>query len=215
MVMPSKTGRTPATAPRKTPATVVPAPAAADPEAGTPLRRRTFSAKEKLRILTAADEAAASGEPGAIAASLGINQIAMPMLVPFCLNRNGNAISVANALYDEISPREGPSRDDHPFRWGEALARAVARRKSTGRPPLTFGTVYPFSCHNYELRYWMAACGIDPDADVHLVVIPPPLMVDSLRDGHIDGFCVGELSSLHRTSSSISAPPGRCGQVTG
>jgi NitT/TauT family transport system ATP-binding protein len=52
--------------------------------------------------------------------------------------------------------------------------------------------VYPFSCHNYELRYWLAACGIDPDADVRLVVIPPPLMVDSLRDRHIDGFCVGE-----------------------
>ena len=66
MVMPSKTGRTPATAPaaaKQNPSTVVPAVAAADPEAGTPPRRRTFSAKEKLRILTAADEAAASVDP--------------------------------------------------------------------------------------------------------------------------------------------------------
>ena len=52
--------------------------------------------------------------------------------------------------------------------------------------------VYPFSCHNYELRYWLAACGIDPDRDVRLVVLPPPLLVDALREGQIDGFCVGE-----------------------
>jgi NitT/TauT family transport system ATP-binding protein len=52
--------------------------------------------------------------------------------------------------------------------------------------------VYPFSCHNYQLRYWLAASGIDPDQDVRLVVIPPPLLVDALREGQIDGFCVGE-----------------------
>ena len=61
-----------------------------------------------------------------------------------------------------------------------------------GLPPLTFGMVFPFSCHNYQLRYWMAAGGIDPDRDVRLVVIPPPLMVESLSAGAIDGFCVGE-----------------------
>ena len=52
--------------------------------------------------------------------------------------------------------------------------------------------VYPFSCHNYELRYWLAAAGIDPDRDVRLVVLPPPLLVDALREGQIDGYCVGE-----------------------
>jgi NitT/TauT family transport system ATP-binding protein len=52
--------------------------------------------------------------------------------------------------------------------------------------------VYPFSAHNYELRYWLAASGIDPDRDVRLVVIPPPLLVDAMREGQIDGFCVGE-----------------------
>jgi NitT/TauT family transport system ATP-binding protein len=66
-------------------------------------------------------------------------------------------------------------------------------REKTGREqPLTFAMVYPFSCHNYELRYWLAAAGIDPDRDVRLVVIPPPFLVDALRAGQIDGFCVGE-----------------------
>lgn len=72
--MPAKTGSTP-TAPvaakTKKSAAVVPAPDTADPEMGTaPRRRRVFSAKEKLRILTEADQAAASGEPGAIGAVL-------------------------------------------------------------------------------------------------------------------------------------------------
>ena len=50
---------------------------------------------------------------------------------------------------------------------------------------------FPFSCHNYHLRFWMAAGGIDPDEDVRLVVLPPPYMVDSLASRHVDGFCVG------------------------
>jgi NitT/TauT family transport system ATP-binding protein len=37
----------------------------------------------------------------------------------------------------------------------------------------------------------MAAGGVDPDEDVHLVVLPPPYMVDSLASGHVDAFCVG------------------------
>ncbi len=127
-----------------------------------------------------------------IAAALGINQLPMRMVAPFCLSRNGNAISVSNAIYREmlsvgrLDPAGGVAAN------GEALRRVIAARRAAGAPPLTFGMVYPFSCHNYELRYWMAACGIDPNADVNLVVIPPPLMVDSLRAGHVDGFCVGE-----------------------
>jgi ABC-type nitrate/sulfonate/bicarbonate transport system substrate-binding protein len=41
------------------------------------------------------------------------------------------------------------------------------------------------------LRFWMAAGGVDPDEDVRLVVLPPPYMVDSLMNGHVDAFCVG------------------------
>jgi NitT/TauT family transport system ATP-binding protein len=37
----------------------------------------------------------------------------------------------------------------------------------------------------------MAAGGVDPDEDVRLVVLPPPYMVESLANRHVDGFCVG------------------------
>jgi len=36
--------------------------------------------------------------------------------------------------------------------------------------PLTFGMTFQFSTHNYQLRYWMAEGGLDPDMDLRLVV---------------------------------------------
>ena len=94
-------------------------------------------------------------------------------------------------LWEQMQ-REGAALGADPRMQGTALARVVAARDARRRAPLTFGMVYPFSCHNYELRYWLAAVGIDPDRDVRLVVIPPPLLADAMRAGQIDGFCVGE-----------------------
>ena len=78
-----------------------------------------------------------------------------------------------------------------PMATALALARVVAKRRKSGAEPLTFGMTFPFSTHNYQLRFWMAAGGVDPDEDVRLVVLPPPYMVDSLANGHVDAFCVG------------------------
>jgi len=71
------------------------------------------------------------------------------------------------------------------------VARAFAR-VAASRPPPTLAVVHPFSAHNYELRYWLAFAGLDPDRDVSLVTLPPSLMADALREGRIDGFCAGE-----------------------
>jgi NitT/TauT family transport system ATP-binding protein len=78
-----------------------------------------------------------------------------------------------------------------PMATALALSRVVAARRKSGAEPLTFGMTFPFSTHNYQLRFWMAAGGVDPDEDVRLVVLPPPYMVDSLANGHVDAFCVG------------------------
>jgi NitT/TauT family transport system ATP-binding protein len=127
-----------------------------------------------------------------IAASLGIGHVRVTTLAPLSLNLNGNAITVANALYAQMQDAADITRPDDPVTTGVALKRVIEQRERSGMEPLTFGMVFPFSCHNYELRYWMAAAGIDPDRDVRLVVIPPPLMVESLRAGLVQGFCVGE-----------------------
>jgi NitT/TauT family transport system ATP-binding protein len=128
--------------------------------------------------------------PIAIASSLGLGHVKVPILAPFALGVNGNAITVSPALYASLAAAaQGPLTD--PLVTAQALARVIAGRKSRGQEPLTFGMTFPFSTHNYHLRFWMAAGGVDPDEDVRLVVLPPPYMVESLANKLVDGFCVG------------------------
>jgi len=128
--------------------------------------------------------------PVAIASSLGLGHVKVPITAPFNLGLNGNAISVSPALHAALMAEiDGDPFD--PMATALALARVVAARRKSGADALTFGMTFPFSTHNYQLRFWMAAGGVDPDEDVRLVVLPPPYMVDSLRNGHVDAFCVG------------------------
>jgi NitT/TauT family transport system ATP-binding protein len=128
--------------------------------------------------------------PVAIASSLGIGHVKVPIVAPLSLGVNGNAITVSPGLYAAIAAAADGSILD-PKVSSRALARVVASRKARGEAPLTFGMTFPFSTHNYHLRFWMAAGGVDPDEDVRLVVLPPPYMVESLANNHVDGFCVG------------------------
>jgi ABC-type nitrate/sulfonate/bicarbonate transport system substrate-binding protein len=128
--------------------------------------------------------------PIAIASSLGLGHVKVPIVAPFSLGVNGNAITVSPALYASIAAAAEGSLTD-PLVTACALAKIVAIRKERGQEPLTFGMTFPFSTHNYHLRFWMAAGGVDPDEDVRLVVLPPPYMVESLANRHVDAFCVG------------------------
>ena len=128
--------------------------------------------------------------PIAIASNLGIGHVKVPIVAPFGLGVNGNAITVTPALHAEMAAAaDGDILD--PMVSARALKRVVDARKAKGKAPLAFGMTFPFSTHNYHIRFWMAAGGVDPDEDVQLVVLPPPYMVDSLASGHVDGFCVG------------------------
>jgi NitT/TauT family transport system ATP-binding protein len=128
--------------------------------------------------------------PVAIASSLGIGHVKVPIAAPFNLGLNGNAITVSPALHAAIMAEiDGDPFD--PMATALALSRVVATRRKNNAEPLTFGMTFPFSTHNYQLRFWMAAGGVDPDEDVRLVVLPPPYMVDSIASGQVDAFCVG------------------------
>jgi hypothetical protein len=124
--------------------------------------------------------------PLALASAVGIGHVKVPLTAPVTLALNGNAITVSAAFAREM----GDIPDD-PVAALPLIAAAIERRESAGLSPPAFGITFPFSTHNYLLRAYFAAGGIDPDRDVQLVVIPPSLMVDSLERGLIDGFCVG------------------------
>jgi transposase len=77
----------------------VPAPVAADPEVSGRPGRRTFTAQEKLRILKEADQAAGTGEIGAILRRHGLYSSAM-----------SGAVSVTSES-SARSPRPGVGRN--------------------------------------------------------------------------------------------------------
>ena len=155
------------------------------------LARETSWANIRDRVSVGHFNAAHMLGPMPIAASLGIGHFDIPMIAPFAFGFGGNAITVSRQLFAEMEA-EGAALGDGPAAMGAALKAAIAARKARGAPPLTLAMVFPFSGHNYELRYWLGASGIDPDRDLRLVVLPPPFTAEALQAGHIDGFCVGE-----------------------
>ena len=127
--------------------------------------------------------------PLPLAVNLGLSGEPTPMIAPLSLNLNGSAITVSTALADAMRAADPESMTARP-RLATALAAVIAERAARGLPLLTFAVVFPFSVHNYELRYWLAAAGIDPDRDIRIVVTPPARMTARLAQGDIDGFCV-------------------------
>jgi nitrate/nitrite transport system substrate-binding protein len=102
-----------------------------------------------------------------------------PMVVPWLLNRNGQAIT----LKAEWKGKVGADP--------KALKPFVDQAKKLGEP-LTFAMTFPPGTHAMWMRYYLGAGGIDPDRDISLITIPPPQMVANMRIGKMDGFCVGE-----------------------
>jgi NitT/TauT family transport system ATP-binding protein len=154
------------------------------------LVREASWANIRDRLLYGDIEAAHLLAPLAISATLGIGQAPVALTVPATLGLNGSSIIIAGSLQAALE-REAQGDLADPKISGAALARLVARRRQAGEEPLSFAMVFPFSAHNYLLRVWLAAAGLDPDEDVRLVVVPPPYMVESLSRGHVQGFCVG------------------------
>ncbi|EIJ42280.1 ABC-type nitrate/sulfonate/bicarbonate transport system, periplasmic component [Beggiatoa alba B18LD] len=126
-----------------------------------------------------------------IAATLGIGALPKPTITAYSMDLNGNAITVSNELYERMVQADPEAMKASPT-TAQALKKVIDADKAAGKEPLTFAMVFPVSTHNYQLRYWMASSGINPDKDVRLIVIPPPQMVANLKAGNIVGYCVGE-----------------------
>lgn len=157
-----------------------------------------------------------SGQP--IAATIGIGTKAH-IITPYTLDLNGNAITVSNAVWEQMQ-RHDPALQSptppHPIK-ADSLKPLVQEKLAAGEK-LQMAVVFPVSTHNYELRYWLAAAGIHPgfytptdvggrtDAQVELSVTPPPMMPATLESGNIQGYCVGEPWNQQAVAKSIGVP---------
>ncbi len=142
------------------------------------LRREIGWATIREKIIYGELEAAQAPAPLLWSAQLGLGCPPCDVLTALVLNLNGNALTLSRAL------RAAGVRDG-------ATLRAHVRTRHAAEP-LTLGVVFPFSSHHLLLRDWLIASGLDPNRDVHIVVVPPAQMFRNLTAGTIDGYCVGE-----------------------
>ena len=104
----------------------------------------------------------------------------VPMYILARLNTNGQAISLSNTYKDlKIGLDSAP------------LKEAFAKSKAAGKE-LKAAVTFPGGTHDLWMRYWLAAGGINPDQDVSVIVVPPPQMVQNVKVGNMETFCVGE-----------------------
>ncbi|MDT0627889.1 CmpA/NrtA family ABC transporter substrate-binding protein [Alteromonas sp. W364] len=142
--------------------------------------------RDKLQM--GALDAAQLLAPMPIASSLGLGGAKVQMKVPLILSQNGNAITISNALFDEVLDSNGLLELPFPLP-AKCIANVVAKRARQGLPKLKFATVFPYSCHHYQLNDWLNQADLSGKVDV--ITIPPSAMTDCLSSGLIDGFCVG------------------------
>ena len=158
-----------------------------------------------------------AGQP--LAATIGFGTKAH-IVTPFSMDLNGNGITVSNSVWEEMKKhveiKDG--KPVHPIK-ADALKPVVESYKDAGKA-FKMGMVFPVSTHNYELRYWLAAGGLNPgyyapskgdikgqlQADVQLSVTPPPQMPATMEAGTIDGYCVGEPWNQQAVFKGIGVP---------
>jgi len=152
-----------------------------------------------------------AGHPLASAAGIGSK---VKIITPMSLDVNGKAVTISNRVYDMIAP--SLPKDGSPVS-AATLKPVVAKFKAEGKP-FKMGMVFPVSTHNYVLRYWLAAGGLNPGyylpgdtagvtgAEVQLSVTPPPQMPATLEAGTIEGYSVGEPWNQASVAKKIGHP---------
>ncbi len=131
---------------------------------------------------------------------------------------NTLAVTVGNDVWSALKPTLPvvDGRPVHPI--AASSLKPVIENIKAGGKQFAMGMVFPTSTHNYLLRYWLAAGGINPgfytagdntgttDGDVLLSVTPPPQMPATLGAGTIAGYSVGEPWNQQAVMKGIGVP---------
>lgn len=141
------------------------------------------------------------------------------LITPFSLDMNGKGVTISNAVYEQIAPSlpKGPDGKVIMPVSAAVLKPVIAKANAAGKP-FKMGMVFPVSTHNYVLRYWLAAGGLNPGyylpgdaagttgAEVQLSVTPPPQMPSTMEAGTISGYSVGEPWNQAAVKKKIGVP---------
>jgi nitrate/nitrite transport system substrate-binding protein len=98
-----------------------------------------------------------AGQP--LGATIGVGTKA-DIITAFSMDLNGNAITVSNAVWQQMLPnvpKDAAGKPQRPVK-ATALKPVIEQFKASGKP-FRMGVVFPVSTHNYELRYWLASGG--------------------------------------------------------
>ncbi|MCD1598264.1 CmpA/NrtA family ABC transporter substrate-binding protein [Rheinheimera aquimaris] len=135
--------------------------------------------------------------PLPLASSLGLGAAAVPMTTALVLSSGGNAITLSTPLLQQFDL--DTALLPCPLASGKALQQYL-QQVPQRQQPLRLATVSPYSCHHYQLHYWLSTAGISA-RQVEVIGVAPAAMAAQLESGAIDGFCVGEpWSSLAQLS---------------
>ena len=104
----------------------------------------------------------------------------IPMYLLMQLNTHGNGIAIA-------SKHQGKGLS---LKLDKSL-NLFKELKSSNTP---FTAAYTFAQVNQDfwIRYWLAASGVDPDADVKLIPVPAAQTVANMKTGTMDAFSTGD-----------------------
>ncbi|WOO40229.1 CmpA/NrtA family ABC transporter substrate-binding protein [Rubellicoccus peritrichatus] len=108
----------------------------------------------------------------------GLGVLKTPSLTGLVTALNGNAITLSNELWD-LGVRDA-----------RTLKKVID--KFRGKRIFTFAGVLNYSSQHYLMRDWLLSGGIDPERDVRMAIVPPPLVSSNLQKGYLDGYCVAE-----------------------
>jgi len=108
----------------------------------------------------------------------GIGVVPRPCLTGLILSCRGSAITLSNELW-ALGARDA------------ATTGAIIQNRK-GTRSFVFGVVLELSTQHYLLRQWLLSAGVDPERDVHIVIIPSALIYENFSKGFLDGYCVAE-----------------------